>query len=459
MRLERKWYALMALLCGHILTIILSIENPFFWDGLYNAHCALHFYENGFNNLIVPQGFDAGHPPFFATYLALGWSVFGKSLVVSHLLYAPIVISFGFFSFLLFEKLIPSKLLPVACLLLFLEPTLLTQSTIIHQDLLLASLYMISCWLILKKRNWWLIVPMAIMPLLSLRGAVMVAALGLTHLLIHGNLKSLFKAATITPYLISLSLFLLWGVHHYQETGWAYFTTTPGYSDSRGFNSIDGIFRNCIVIIRNLMDCGRLLITLALITGVFINLKKIKHHRTELILFLIPTLLLSLSFIPFRNPIAHRYYLVSYTLAIPLIILLFKSTKLKYWVPVFVACGFIGGHFIIYPNTFSQGWDSNLSHLPYFDLRKDLDQHLFKQNIPSSEVSATFPLKYPASVRKLEGSEVFLQNIDLDSSNYILESNIANDFNTPEFEQLEKHYTLVYKSESHGIYLNLYERK
>ena len=62
-----------------------TLENCFFWDNTAGYSMpASYLLENGFLSFVYPAQYVAD-PPLAHLYLALLWSLFGKSLLVAHL--------------------------------------------------------------------------------------------------------------------------------------------------------------------------------------------------------------------------------------------------------------------------------------------------------------------------------------------------------------------------------------
>ena len=62
-----------------------TLENCFFWDNTAGYSMpASYLLENGFLSFVYPAQYVA-EPPLAHLYLALLWSLFGKSLLVAHL--------------------------------------------------------------------------------------------------------------------------------------------------------------------------------------------------------------------------------------------------------------------------------------------------------------------------------------------------------------------------------------
>lgn len=87
--------ALLAL-CSTVIVAVLGYSTGLFWDNiLFVNRMSRPLLENGLLSWgTIPVDSDPGHPPFIATYLAIVWSVFGRSLAVSHWALYPFVFIF-----------------------------------------------------------------------------------------------------------------------------------------------------------------------------------------------------------------------------------------------------------------------------------------------------------------------------------------------------------------------------
>src|SRR5665811_945241 len=88
------------------LLVVGTMRFPFFWDtiqlGSEHAH---FFYETNFRIIILPNVIDSGHIPILGIYLASIWTLFGKSLLLSHLAMLPFVLGIVFQSIQLCRRL------------------------------------------------------------------------------------------------------------------------------------------------------------------------------------------------------------------------------------------------------------------------------------------------------------------------------------------------------------------
>ena len=81
-------FGLLTLLIG-----VAGLQTGIFWDNTtFVSAMGNALYENGiFAWGSIPTATDPGHPPFIATLMAASWSIFGRSLMVSHLVLLPFV--------------------------------------------------------------------------------------------------------------------------------------------------------------------------------------------------------------------------------------------------------------------------------------------------------------------------------------------------------------------------------
>ena len=175
------------------------------------------------------------------------------------------------------------------------------------------------------------------------------------------------------------------------------------------------------------------------------------------LLWLVPAVLLSLSFLPFSNPINHRYYLVVLVAMIPALVLwLSHQHKLTSVVVVLLV---LCGHIQLYPGTISNGWDCTLAHADYFPLRRQLEDFLAINTIDKSEIGTVFPMNNSLRQSHMDTDSVRMRNIHgetMDSLPYILYSNIGNDFSDEQVAALQ-HWPVSWKGEKGMVRLVLYQ--
>ena len=127
-----------------LIVSIISCRIPFFWNMVRYSQIAQYYISTNFSSLYIPQELDNGNPPFYGLYFALIWKLFGKSLLVSHLAFYPFVIGLFIQFYFLCKKFLPEKLIPLALILLLIEPTILTQSLLMGYDIVLMFLFLLG---------------------------------------------------------------------------------------------------------------------------------------------------------------------------------------------------------------------------------------------------------------------------------------------------------------------------
>ena len=456
-----------------VLIVFMSRNNPFFWDSTYYSRIGLWFYEHGFKSLILPADLDAGHPPFFGVYLALVWKALGKNLMASHFAILPFAIGINWQLFRLARKFVESRYREICLLVIAFEPTLLAQTSMVSNDLVLVFFYLLGLNSIIKKQPLFLFLAMLGMSMVSTRGIIASGALLLSELLIGYSIekKSIFTLQNLKsialPYLGAGIIISSWLWYHYSQAGWLLTPASGNWSGQREIIGIGGMLRNVGIIAWRLMDFGRLgLWIITLLCVPMVLRKKLylnPNFKTLLITFLAPLIIFSLAFIPFSNPIGHRYYLVVYLLFGILASYIFMHC-LDGWkrtsASVFVIAMLLGGHFWIYPDTIAKGWDSTLAHFPYFNLRSTMVKKMDDYHIAINQTGSDFPNTFPDKVTMLtEDTTCFLPK-DLSKNKFILQSNIMNGFTDAELKELksDKWYMLLEYKKA-GVYMRLYGKK
>ena len=117
----------------------------------------------------------------------------------------------------------------------------------------------------------------------------------------------------------------------------------------------------------------------------------------------------------------------------------------------------LSGNFWIYPQKISQGWDSTLAHLAYYDLRREAVSYLDERHIDFNEVQSFFP--NVATIDKIDLNNDQRRFSDFDrKSNYVFYSNV---FNVADEDQdfIKSHYAAVRNFESKGVFITIYKKR
>lgn len=449
-------------------------EHVFFWDTVQLGSKHAHWYDNhDFRFLLLPEEFDSGHPPTFGMYLALMWRWFGKSLTVSHFAMLPFLIGIIFFLWKIGIQLTNRKFAPFILLLAFADPVLAAQSLLVSPDVVLVCFFLMGVWSVFTNRTGWKVIAALGLAMISMRGMMTVVVLFLFDWLACRELKSVFHLKIIfqkvLPYvpagLFGLA-FLIW---HDRQTGWIGYHPDSPWTPS--FERVDflGFARNIAVLGWRMLDFGRVFVWLVIGAILLVKwrtrqLQKLwqdEKMRQLIGLFFLTLLVLTPSLLLYKGLSAHRYLLpIFLSLSLIFFVLVFRHLQHKKYRLLAFSIAFVGlltGNFWIYPDNISQGWDSTLAHLPYYDLRSRMLDSIKSERIPLDSIGTAFPEIGAFTYRDLSGREVGFARKDFKRQSYILYSNVMNDFSDVELDRLRENWTVVREFRQRGVRLTLYK--
>lgn len=413
-----------------------TLENCFFWDNTAGYSMpASYLLENGFLSFVYPAQYVA-EPPLAHLYLALLWSLFGKSLLVAHLSITVFSLGVIWQVYRLCERL-ETKYTPYIFLLVLLEPALSTQMILISPDVITCFFALLSVNLLLENKRSWLALSVLCLGLVSIRGFVVCSGLGLAYLVILIAIdKKSFKEAFlyVFPSFVPVLLVLgAWFLYRKWDTG--YFMYQPGfeYQEHRELASLSYIIRNIVSLAIRMFDSGRIIVWILLFVAVLkIGIKNFFSFivRSPLsIIYLSVLLTMSLVTIPMTNPFGDRYFIVLYILlalvTARLLSEAYGGTKIRV-IFIGMILVLVSGNFWVYSEKMSKAWDSVLCHLSYYPLRQEMITYLDEQGISVNDVSASFPLDSSFSDTEANEDNRRFSSVDFDKSQYIIYSNIYN---------------------------------
>jgi hypothetical protein len=234
-----------------------------------------------------------------------------------------------------------------------------------------------------------------------------------------------------------------WYFYHFAKTGWWLATPSPAWSNQRGFVNGIGLFKNMLSIARCFFDFGMVMLS---VISLF-ELLKDKYLNKLAVLWMIPFFIFSFSFLPFSNPINHRYFSIVLVLMIPGVVRFLSVRKQRY--TMLVVFALLLGNFQIYPGKISNGWDCTLAHQSYFHLRNEFNQYFIRHKIDKTRIGSAFPMN--ASFAQSDLTEDTVRFIDINGEDitkvpYVLYSNISNDFSDEQLELL-MHWKVIKKNQ------------
>jgi hypothetical protein len=103
-------------------------------------------------------------------------------------------------------------------------------------------------------------------------------------------------------------------------------------------------------------------------------------------------------------------------------------------------------------------WDSTLAHWPYHALRAEAMTFLDGSGIDLKTVGTTFPNKNTGENLMLNGDLRLFAEKDFDKNQWMMTSNVLNDFSEAEHEQLERDWQLKWAKSKRGVWIKIYAR-
>jgi hypothetical protein len=467
------------------LVLFLVKDHVFFWDTIQLGSKHAHWYfEDDFRHFLLPAEIDSGHPPFFGMYLAFLWKIFGKSLWVGHFAMFPFLAGIVIMVFRIGDRLAEKRYTPFLMLLVAVDPVFAGQSILISPDVVLAFFFLLGTWGVLSGKSLPKIIGAIGLGMISTRGMMVALSLFLFEVIkeiwIHRKDRrqnamilqifktALRKAVYYLPGGLIASCFL---VYHYYQTGWIGYHADSVWAPSFEKADFRGFLWNVAVVGWRFLDFGRVFLWVGI--GI-LGYHTWKKYKTELkkptkdindllILFLTLTVVVIPPLLIHQYITAHRYLLPLFLCADLLFFYLafhqFENRRIHTAIYILVAAGLATGNLWIYPRHISQGWDSTLAHWPHYELREKMIGYIQEQGIPFDSIGTAFPEIGPFKYKDLTGNENGFVEKNLSRNNYVLYSNVMNDFTDEEIRELDgAAWTPVREFRKNGVFFVLYRK-
>ena len=456
----------------YTVVILLTLHAPFFWDkDLILSKRAFWFTEHGFN-LVLPNSFDNGYPPALSLILALLWSIFGKSLILGHLLMLPFALGIIYQFYRFISKMSNNKrFIHFTLILLLIDTTLMSQIVVVSNDLLLMFFFFLSLNAILYKKRNLLYISILGLALSHFRGIMACVIVFLFDIFVaYQTFKNsrliVRKLLLLVPqYLPGFFVVLAYGIYHYVTTGWV---LTHANSPWRYcYERVDfmGFIFNIGILGWRLIDFGRLFIWIFLALAIIQLFRKKNvmdnHIRNLSLLIILSGIVLFPSMLIYKVLSSHRYLLPLYSLVTILAgYLLFEKSVLSIKPKIIFSIlliGMITGNLWIYPDNVAKGWDSTIAHLPYHSLRKKMIRYIENKKINFASVGSEVPNTNPQKYYYLNDDERFFPLKDFKKDTYIFYSNVFNMFTDRELDKLKNQWILVKEYRCLQVKVQLYQ--
>lgn len=449
----------------YLLLFWLSKDFPFFWDNIFfSSKTAHHFLENGLSSIILPPEWDGGHPPFWGTYIALGWKILGRELWVAHLMMLPILIGLGYQVYRLADYFLGPKYKWLGLAIGILEPTVLAQSTMVGPEICMLFAFLLGLNAILRKNYLWLFPATCILVLINTRGVILCGLLFLILILVIHHRKEIFKFKYLEYFISAALIFAIWIYYHWDQTGYLLGHPDSSHAAHRGISSLKNIFFKLIYQIWWILDFGRVAIWITGIYALFHFLRSKKNISENQWLLLKIIVLSFLSYGLFlcivSNPPLHRYLMFFYILVslfFMSFIIKLESNIVKGISVAVIALSLFAGQLLFYPNHLATGWDANLKHLDYFKVHNAMMTYIDSEDISHDEVATGFPAVDGRYYSELKLNHSPFCTLD-EPCPYLMYSNVMNDLKSRKHLDEMKEMKVIKRFEKDGVFIELLER-
>ncbi len=457
-----------------VITILVaaSLDHIFFWDTVQlGAKHGTFYFENDLKIQFLPNEIDSGHIPTFGYLLALLWTVFGKSLWISHLLVLPFAVGITWQLYSITTYFFNKNNIKWVMLIVLLDTTILSQISLVSPDVPLLFFFLFAVNSILNKKHWLIAVAFSGLFLISLRGMILTVPLFLFEVIWFWNStqiknKLLYLVKTGIPYIPAAIIFVSFSYFHYQDKGWIGYHENSPWAVFFEKESAKGMLKNSLIYGWRIIDFGRIFVWLvAVSTFIIVGFKAVvtnpKFKQVSL-LFVLIIGFLSIPAILYVDLKGHRYFMPVYIAfsLVSLYLLLEINQNLKWRRSgiLILTVGLMSGSFWVYPRNVSQGWDSTLGHWPYYQLRSKMIQFMDQNGIEKEQVGFDFPGAYPQKFLHLSEDTWSFPEVNMGEQEYVLYSNVVNEFLDAELKELDTKWEVVHRENSLTVEFVLYKR-
>jgi len=457
---------------------IYLMDMTFFWDNISCLSLPSGFFnENKLQTFIYSGWADNGDPHVIPYFQAIVWSLFGRSLIVSHLMFLPIVVGAVFQIIQLCKKtLAPTRsngdfiAFLLGSLLVIADPSVLTQLLLLGIDLwiIFFAIYAINQMIADKKTG--LSLAFIGLCLTNKRGMIIAATLMIAYVvkifLLEKrafSIKEFLKV--ILPLLPGCFVVFAYLAFRFYYHGWVLSQPNSAWAGTSDLVDFYGFIRNSVIFVWKYLDFGRIgLWAVMFFMFVKFGYKRLFNPDTRFLWLCYFLLLFSFACVTLTitNPFGARYFIVQFilfaVLTVKLLFDLFDEKQAKI-ISVLLIIISVTGNLWTYPEKISKNWDCTLKHLPFYSLRKECFDYMEKHNIAYEETASGFCLYGDQRNVDLMSEGRIIQSILTDDIQFFLYSNISNlsdemieEFNNPEI------WTNIKTFERGGVFIRVLER-
>lgn len=449
--------------CCITIAKLLLCSTCFFWDTISLISVpANYLFETKFASLLYPPEINITLATFPQMYTALVWSIFGRTLLITHLAYLPFVLMFAYQLYSLCKRFSPKDFLPYVYLFVLLDTTIFTQILLLTPDLFLLAFAAWSLNNLLTNKKIFLSCSLFLLATVSDRGMILSGVLILFHFIDVLFFQKLSLRSAVKSFLIYLPtlcfcLFLVFVQKNH--SGYFLINTDEKSPWSEHWHFVDfyGFVRNLLVATFRCVENGHLFVLIMLAFVVIRTKGKVAYNRSLLFLCALFLSVMAFCTLPFRNPINTRYFAFLF-----MIFSIFAAGVLIKSMPrvaktflVVLTILAVMSNLIVYPEKMAQSWDSSLAHLPYYKLREQVKDFFSEQNVDYAEVGTSFPLLQTFENTDLTDDSRSFSSIDFDNNRFVIYTNISN-LNDDTIDKISE-YPCVKSFQKNGIFMNIHK--
>ncbi len=389
---------LLAITCVLVLLKYNTLNAPFHWDVMgFAVPTAENIYHNG---IFIAGTGSTGHPPLFAAVLALTWKIFGKTLLVSHLmniLFGALGLTCLFF---LAHRLYGLKVAVTAALLLLFNQTFFTQVGIVYLSIPLMSLAVLTVFAYIRRTCWLYFVAATAMLLVKETSLIVLGSILIYEIFVCVSEKR--EIVAIVQRTIGLSLPVVplaaWSLVHYLTVGYVFPSGRVFINRGDLFSTFLRNFTKHFIYdasIENFNRANWIILLLIILSLVGAAKRKLAYEKLFFLIIVLNVILFSIT------DDLPRYFLVTF----PFFILagarasVFLIEKARFAGRVFLLPAFIllyaGFSVMNYHGTRqTEGWrlESNMEYLDMIRLHRTVCQFLQQEHTTAS-ILTNGPLK------------------------------------------------------------------
>ncbi len=453
---------------------IISLNNFYFWDNIQQTSIEAHwFYWTDFGSLFITPNVLEGigatgyHSPLMGLMTALLWKIIGYELWVSHAFITLWSAIFFYNVWKLVKHFLYEHFQGIVFAIIVLESAVLTQFSIASPDFILLTAFVMAIRAILERKKWLLAVGIFFLCTINMRGVFAGVIIYIAHnyyeyLLSDKKFNLTLFWQVITSYLPTILILSFYYVFYILKNGW--FVDNAQSSHYVLPSSVNFVIRHAVELFLRTVENGRFIIWLI---GSYVIFKLFRNKQLQnpslqfiLMVFLLLTGMYVFFIFITQIPFGSRYFMPQFVLLtlITTHFIIHSQVRRKFFLLLLILFFELTGHFWIYPDNIAKPWDTTLSHLPYYELRKECFDYIETQNINFDNTAGGFCIYGNRQVIELRGEKQVVSS-DPENRKYFIHSNISNNEDSFAAELKDtSRWKPVKHFQKRWVYITLYAR-